>query len=85
MPLVHMKAFDVVITKGAEHSYTTDSEDHFLTKPVMLIPAVKKVGKCLVPLGVCREIGIEKINRHPESSLAANLVSPRAKVNGASL
>src|SRR3989338_10249926 len=66
MALVHMKTVDLMISEGAQHPPPADPEDHFLTEPVMRVAAVKKVCELPVPLGVFRQLGVEKKNRRSE-------------------
>src|SRR5262245_24508864 len=84
MPLVHMESLDVFVTEGSEHFDFPDSEDRFLTNPVMLIPAVKKVRDSSVPVGIFGDIGIQEVDRYLKASDPSDFVLPGTKPNSAS-
>ena len=85
VPFVHMKPPDLVVAQGAEHLHPADTENHFLAKPVVLIAPVKIVGQSSVPFGIFRQVGIQKIDRHLEISIARHFIFPRAQLNGTTL
>ena len=84
MPLVHMESLDVFVTEGSEHFDSPDSEDRFLTKPVMLISSIEKVRDRSVPFGIVREIGIQEVDWYVKACDPGDLVLPGAKLNSAS-
>src|SRR5713226_10738321 len=65
--LVHMKALDLLIAKGAQHSDAADAENHFLTQAIMLISAVKKVGQGSIPFGVFRRSEERRVGKECKS------------------
>src|SRR6202023_2061029 len=76
---VHMKAFDIFVPECTQHFDSANPQDHLLTKPVMGIAAIEKMGQCSIPVGVLRKIGIQKINWHFESPESGNHISPRSE------
>ena len=81
MAIVHMKALDLVIAKGAEHSDSPDSEDRLLTESVTLIPSIERVGQRSVPFGIFGKIRVQKIDRHFEAARITDFVFPGTDVN----
>src|SRR5574341_1509052 len=81
MPFIHVKSFDAVMAKRAEHYYAADSKDDLLAQAVMRVAAVKKVGESSVPGRVFWQVRIQQINRHPKATVASNFISPRSKKN----
>src|SRR3972149_12169703 len=82
MSFIHMKSLNPVISKSPEHPHTTDPENHFLTKTIMLISSIKEMGEGSVPLRIFREIRIQKENRHLKIANSFDLISPGPEMNG---
>src|SRR4030042_606319 len=81
VPLVHMKSLNPVISQGPQYSDAADAQNHFLTKPVMQIPSIEKVGERSVPFGIFRKIRIEKIDRDVVTTHPLNFVSPGTEMD----
>jgi len=81
MPFIHVKPLNDLISEGAEHPNTADTEDYLLTETVMLIPSIEKMGQGPVPFGIFRKIRIQKIYRHPEPADALYFISPGPELN----
>src|SRR5271167_261186 len=85
MALVHVIAREIFITKCAKHAHPADSQQDFLAQTVVRIAAIESASEVAVPLGVGRKIGIEKIDRHNETTDTFNVVAPAAKLDAAIL
>ena len=82
MPLVHMKTVNAFIAQSSKYFYAAYTEDRFLAKAVPLISSVKVMSQSPVPFGILRQVGVQKINWHLESSQADDFILPRANLNG---
>ena len=79
MAFVHMVAGDLLMTEGAQHAHAADAENHFLAEPVMAIAAVEIVRQRPIPLGILRQIAVEKIDRHRKISGTLDGIFPGAQ------
>jgi len=79
MAFVHVVAGDVTMSQRAQHAHAADTEDDFLAEPVVQIAAIKIVRQGAIPLGILRQIGVEKINRHGKIRRPGYVVLPGSK------
>ncbi len=80
--LIHVKAAELLKPECASHPNAADSQNYFLTQPVVPIASVQLVGHRPVPLGVIRVIRVQEVYRDRVSRYAADRVFPCPHMNG---
>src|SRR5882724_10307788 len=76
MPLIHVIARQLGISKSAQYANAADPKQHSLAKPVVRIPAIKAARQRSIGILIIWKVGIQKVHRHFEATHALDVVSP---------
>jgi hypothetical protein len=76
--LVHVVAREIFVSKRAKHAHAADSQQNFLTQPVIGIAAVESACEIAVPFRIGRKVGVEKIDWHFKAAHTLNVIAPAA-------